>query len=81
MHLEVAAACLILGGCKCFNPSFYLDASGSGIKSGFSNTSFSFNPSFYLDASGSREARIISPGIESFNPSFYLDASGRQTSQ
>ena len=78
MHLEVM---FYLGGIDmfdCFNPSFYLDASGRQMSLSVLKNLVCFNPSFYLDASGRPVAYAVDPETAGcFNPSFYLDASGR----
>ena len=44
----------VLKNLVCFNPSFYLDASGRPVAYAVDpETAGCFNPSFYLDASGS----------------------------
>ncbi len=53
MHLEDLVPTVMPVRVICFNPSFYLDASGSLTGVLFRPGQTRFNPSFYLDASGS----------------------------
>ena len=53
MHLEEEKILVTKFPIFCFNPSFYMDASGRMFRISSLGVRWCFNPSFYMDASGS----------------------------
>tara|TARA_B100001167_G_C16773361_1_gene308990 strand:- start:2027 stop:2329 length:303 start_codon:yes stop_codon:yes gene_type:complete len=58
MHLEAYMRSYVAAPGGCFNPSFYLDVSGTKRTSNNIFGQCGFNPSLYLDVSGTIRAKV-----------------------